>query len=250
MKKLSAILLSLIFVLFSFGCAPNIFRENYVAVSSDQYRAFLDNVVSKAPFIKPINESYKANGGILLERQFVKSIFTSDLKIDLKRGKVSGNTVLTEETITGKSTVKTEYSNKNGRIEKRSGDSVSYKVGDGIVALSFIDKPRFAEEFFEDILAGLRYVPVSEVEVYKNVGTYKIHVKVTPLSASALFFDGLTSESATGDIYLCFEKEGGFTAIRGVFNATIAEDVFSSADILPSKGLVSYVESDFNLYVV
>ncbi len=251
MKKLSVILLSLIFVTFSFACAPSVFRENYLPVTTDAYRAFLENVEAKSPFIVPAKVTYKAQGGILVERQFVKSIFTSDLKIDLDEGRITGNTVLTEERITGKTTVKTEYSNKDGKIEKRSGDSVSYKVGNGIVAFSFIDRPGFAEEFFELLLERLIYVPASEVEVYNSDNTYKIHIKVTPLSASALFFQGMAVESAVGDIYLCYIKaEGGFTAIRGVFNATLAEDIYSSTDIIPSKGLVSHVESDFNFYAL
>lgn len=245
MKKLLVILLSLILMLFSVSCAPGVFRDTYDKPTQQEYASFLKNFTYNEEKFFLDDAYYKVDGSVAVEQNFNKNSFLLDLDIDNRYGKISGKTVYSESGFATADKTETVYESKKGYLVKRVGaEEVTRPSTDGIEG--FIDMPSFYSRFLADLFDNLQSLPLSDVEIANTSRVTKLHIKITPQSASALFFYGLITESAAGDIYLCLTNNC-FVAVRGVFKATISNDVYTASDIISAKTL-SKITADINLY--
>ncbi len=241
MKKIFTAIVVAALILSLTGCSNSIFMMNYQTFSTDrEYLDYcFDNSLYDASKIMTKGK-YNVKGEFLLMRATSYTYYNADLEIDIDKKTVTGK----RQTLRGK---EINYMTKDGKV---------YKVFDGTTEpidffqtrlIKVIDFPEAAYNYYSAVYDNLLEMPCSYVGVAAD-SSIKMHVKITPQSASYLLYDGVMPESAVGDMYISINKEGYVNGVKFYLDVMLGDSLDYVGDIISGvTTLYDRVYADFSV---
>lgn len=233
MKKLLTIIVVITLSFAICGCANSVFMANYLSPATDKaYSDFCrENFSATAPQFDDAEGKYSVKGELRLTGSYSDIYYSADLTLDFTKKTINGKTRTVRSTPLEYSDVTTSYATKKSIITKKTEeDSVKIKSSEADLK-KLVSIPDEVWAFYSAMYDKMLKMSSSYVEIAEDFDSANIHVKITPETAPYLLFNGIATESATGDVYFSIDSECLYAA-KFLLKASRGDNYNSAGDII------------------